>query len=75
MTGPRWVDLEAHTVHLSPKRDENYKYCPRCDDDLPITEFHKNSSKADGLSSYCKEHAKKATNESRKRHPKHRGES
>lgn len=30
------------------------KYCPNCKQDIPVTEWHKNSTKPDGLQSHCK---------------------
>lgn len=33
---------------------DNWKYCPRCLQWLPRTEFGKNSARYDGLNSYCR---------------------
>jgi hypothetical protein len=35
------------------------KRCPVCDEELPLTMFHKNKTKYDGLQSYCKQCTKK----------------
>jgi hypothetical protein len=32
----------------------DYKHCPRCDEDVHVDHFQKNSSKKDGLQGYCK---------------------
>ncbi len=34
--------------------DELTKRCPKCGRELPVSEFNKNSSKKDGLDTYCK---------------------
>ena len=33
---------------------EGYKRCPKCDKVKPVSEFHKNRSKSDGLQIYCR---------------------
>lgn len=45
------------------------KFCQHCQRWLPIDKFHKNKSKPDGLSSYCKEGMRKAVADSRKKNP------
>lgn len=47
------------------------KYCQHCSKWLPPTAFHKNRSKPDGLSSYCKEGMRKAVDTSRKKKSGH----
>lgn len=50
------------------------KYCPDCDAEKPVTEFGKNRSARDGLSSYCSEHmrerSRKSAAKKRKKSPK-----
>lgn len=43
------------------------KLCPKCGRTLPVTEFYKNSSKGDGVSTYCKECTKTAISSYKKK--------
>ena len=54
--------LDAHSAKGS-------KHCSRCKHDKPFTEFFKDSSKALGLSNYCKECKHKTVKASRLKNP------
>lgn len=45
------------------------KFCPRCVQTLPVTDFTKHSSKKDGLQSYCRECMKLYRKESFSKNP------
>lgn len=53
----------------STEKRPNRKWCPHCRKHLPLTEFHKNRTKPDGLSSYCKTGMRKMVDESKKKNP------
>jgi hypothetical protein len=38
-----------------PKAKNNLKFCPRCQETKPISNYHKDKYKVDGLKSICKE--------------------
>ena len=42
------------TVRKSPQVPEGHKYCRRCDEVKPYSEWHRNARQSDGLASYCK---------------------
>lgn len=45
------------------------KKCPKCLDDKPVSEFHKNAAKKDGLSVYCRPCNNRAEKERYKKNP------
>jgi hypothetical protein len=45
------------------------KHCPRCDEDLPLSEFGVDRSRKDGLNLYCRFHARERA---RNYHARHR---
>jgi hypothetical protein len=49
------------------------KWCAHCRKWLPLSDFHKNKSKPDGLSTYCKVGMRKYVDESKKKNPYPRG--
>lgn len=68
MVLPRNINTEEHTyVIVNPNKNHNVKYCARCREDRPTSEFYRNKNKYDGYSSYCKEHSRAATKDSQQK--------
>lgn len=43
------------TIFLAQKVIMEHKLCPRCKNTIPVTSFHRDKKKKDGLRSWCKE--------------------
>jgi len=56
--------MPRRSLHL-PKEGE--RFCPRCNDYKPLSEFGAMPSYVDGLDPYCKDHRKEARDKSRER--------
>lgn len=57
-----------HARNLKPRPKQDWttratKHCPKCEEELPISEFGRNSRSYDGYQSYCKFHAVQVTHE------------
>ena len=48
--------------------DFSTKFCHKCSQDLPITSYHGNKRRKDGLQSYCKLCMKKENKKNYKKH-------
>lgn len=53
----------------STENTKDLKWCAHCRKWLKKSEFHRNSSKPDGLSTYCKEGMKKHVKDSKRKNP------
>jgi hypothetical protein len=53
------VEVMEAQAYKSNKNNGTDKYCPNCAYCIPVEEFHKDSSRYDGLSRQCKYHANK----------------
>ena len=68
----KFLNLTDLARSVKPKMN-NTKFCSKCKQTKPITDFHKNKSRGDGLSTYCKtcenERGKKNFKMRRRVHP------